>query len=115
LGAIQWDIELYNGRTSRLSVACVVEDPDSHRVEVRDLTGWTGAMQIRPTADDATVYAEAVVTIDIPTGVVTAVVTDEETADATWRAGVYDLVITDGINPDTLAVGVARLRRSVTR
>lgn len=115
MGVLQHDIEIVNGRTFTLSIACFTEDPDSHRLTVRDLAGWTGAMQIRPTADDTAIYAQASVTIDVASGTVTATIPDEDTAAATWRAGVYDLYITDGVDPDTLAAGTARLRRRVTR
>jgi hypothetical protein len=115
VAALKWDIEMFNGRTFTLRVACKTVSDTTGAVSVRDLTGWTGAMQIRPTTDDDTVYADADVTIDTATGIVTATVTDEDTAAATWRAGVYDLVITDGVDPDTLVFGTARLRRSTTR
>lgn len=114
MGAVQWDIQLFNGRAFALRVACQVVDDDG-TVSIRDLTGWTGAMQVRPTPEDDVVYADAVVTIDVVTGIVTGTITDEETVDATWRAGVYDLMITDGVSPDTLVAGTARLRRSTTR
>lgn len=116
MGAIQRDITLSNGRTFTLTVECVTEDPETHQLEVRDLTGWTGAMQIRATADDTAVLATATVTINATTGVVTATITDDATTTMTWRSGVYDLIITGGSSEtETLAKGVARFERSVTR
>lgn len=117
VGAIQTDIEIFAGRTYVLPVQCSTEDPDTHELAVRDLTGYTGAMQIRATADATTVLADAVVVIDTVTGVVTATVEAAETASATWRSGVYDLIIMDADDEpiDTLVTGAARLRRSVTR
>ena len=113
--AIHCDIEMWTGRTFTQSVACAEVDPTTGKAVTRDLTGWTGAMQIRPSAGDtATVYATATVTIDVDSGVVTATVADEDTVAATWRSGTYDLVITDGIEVDTLTEGTARLRRSTT-
>lgn len=115
MATLQQDIELFNGRTFILSIACVVEDPNTHQTSIRDLTGWTGAMQIRPTPDDTTVYNTATVTITVATGIVTATITDTATAAAVWRAGAYDLIITNGIEVDTLVAGTARLRRRTTR
>lgn len=114
MAAVRYNITLSSGRTFTLRVACKVEN-DDETIDVRDLTGWTGAMQIRATADDATVLAEADVTIETATGIVTATIPDLETAAMTWRAGVYDLIITDGVETDMIAEGDARLRRTVTR
>jgi hypothetical protein len=113
--AIAHNIVVKQGSTFTLLIGCQVEDPDTQQLEIRDLTGWTGAMQVRATADDATILAEADVTIETATGVVTATIPDADTAAMTWRAGVYDLIITDGTETDCLAEGDARLRRSITR
>jgi len=116
VATIQQDITLSIGRTFTLSVVCAAEDPDTHEVELRDLTGWTGAMQIRASAEAEVVLAEADVTIDVATATVTATIPDEDTATMTWRSGVYDLIITNGIDVDPpLVEGAARLRRGVTR
>lgn len=115
MAAIQQDITLSNGRTFTLAVVCVEEDPTTHELNVRDLTGWTGAMQIRATADATVVLAEADVTIAVVSGTVTATIPDTDTDTMTWRSGVYDLIITDGTETDTLAEGAARFKRSVTR
>jgi hypothetical protein len=114
MAAVRYNITLSNGRTFTLRVACKVENDDD-TLDVRNLAGWTGAMQVRATADDATVLAEADVTIDTADGIVTATITDDETVSATWRAGVYDLIITDGTDTEPLAEGTVLLRRSVTR
>lgn len=113
--AVEHNIIVEQGATLTLAVACFEEDPDTGQLAVRDLTGWTGAMQIRLTADSDTVLGEADVDVDAVTGVVTATIDDDVTAEYTWRAGVYDLIITDGIGTDRLAEGTARCRRGVTR
>jgi hypothetical protein len=115
MAAIRHDIELRVGATFTLLIACVTQPEVGGAVEVRDLTGWTGAMQIRASAEAETVLAAATVTIDEANGVVTATFTDDATALMTWRSGVYDLIITDGQETDVLAMGNARLLRAVTR
>lgn len=115
MAALRNDIALNADRTFVLRVACKEQNADTLELEVRDLTGWTGAMQIRDTPG-GTVLAEADVEIDTATGVVTATIAAADTDTATWRSGVYDLVIDDGAGSlDALAEGVARLRPSVTR
>lgn len=114
--AIQQDITVEAYATFRFPpVICYAEDADTGQLVIRDLAGWTGTMQIRPDADSDTVLATADVAIDVDTGIVTATIDDTITATYTWRTGVYDLVITDGIETDRLAEGDARLRRGVTR
>lgn len=113
--ALQQDIVIKQGATFELPIACVERDPDTLELVVRDLAGWTGTMQVRPNVDSETIYAEAEVEIDVGTGIVTAVIDDLTTADYTWRSGVYDLMITDGIVTDCLVEGAARLTRQVTR
>ncbi len=112
---IEQDIVVRQYSTFTLTVACYERDPDSGQLVVRDLTGWTGAMQVRATPDSETVLAEADVSIDVDTGIVTALIDDAITAEYTWRSGVYDLIITDGVDTDSLAVGAARCVRGVTR
>jgi hypothetical protein len=115
VAAIEHDIVIRTYSTFTLAIACYDRDPDTLQLVARDLTGWTGAMQVRLTADTDAVLAEADVDIDAGTGVVTAVIDDDVTADYTWRSGVYDLVITDGVDTESLAAGVARCVRGVTR
>lgn len=115
LATIEHDITIRTHNTFTLAVACYELDPDTQQLVVRDLTGWTGAMQIRLTADSDTILGEADVDIDVDTGIVTATFDDDVTAGYTWRSGVYDLVIADGIDTDPLMAGVARCVRGVTR
>lgn len=113
--AIEQNIIIRTRSTFRLSIVCYELDPDTEQLVVRDLTGWTGAMQVRLTPDTDAVLAEADVDIDVATGTVTATIDDDVTETYTWRSGVYDLTITDGIDTDPLAAGVARCVRGVTR
>lgn len=113
--AIAHDIIVEQGATFTLPIACDEVDPDSGQILVRDLTGWTGAMQVRLTADSDTVLAEADVEVDVDNGIVTATIDDDVTAGYTWRSGVYTLIITDGLGTDWLAAGAARCVRGATR
>jgi hypothetical protein len=115
VAAIEHDIVIRTRSTFTLAVVCYDRDPDTLQLVIRDLTGWTGAMQVRLTADTDAVLAEADVDVDVDTGVVTATFDDDVTAEYTWRSGVYDLVITDGIDTEPLSAGVARCVRGVTR
>ncbi len=113
--AIEHNITIRTHGTFTLTVVCYEQDPDTQRLAVRDLPGWAGAMQVRLTPDADTVLAEADVSVDVDTGTVSATFDDDVTAEYTWRSGVYDLIITDGIDTDPLAAGVARCVRGVTR
>lgn len=115
MAAIEHNITIRTRSTFTLAVACQEIDPDTGQLVVRDLTGWTGAMQVRLTADADATLAEADVEIDVDTGTVTATIDDDVTEGYTWRSGVYDLVIADGVDTETLATGVARCVRGVTR
>jgi hypothetical protein len=89
-----------------------VDDDDG---EPRDLTGFTGGMQIRASRDDptSTLLAEGDVEVDADLGLV--VVTIGDTSAMTWIAGYYDVVITDGDGPpERIVEGRAVLRQGVT-
>jgi hypothetical protein len=79
------------------------------------LAGWTGHMQIRAARDaSAALLADATVTIEPTTGVVTAVVA-ASALDDDWASGQYDLYIADGAGRvESLAWGTVRLARRVT-
>jgi hypothetical protein len=115
MAAIRNDIVIYRGATFTLRVSCVEAEYEGGPLVVRDLSGYTGAMQVRATVDSDTVLAIATVTIDVADGVVTAVIEGADTAGMSWRSGVYDLVITDGLDPEPIAEGDARLKHLVTR
>jgi len=115
--AVVTNIEIRTYSTFTLRIQCVEVDPtgNTDQVEIRDLTGWTGAMQVRATEDATDILATAVVDVDAANGVVTATIDADTTAGYAWRSGVYDLVITDGDEVEPLASGVARCTRGVTR
>lgn len=115
--AVVQDIEIEQYATFELSILCLERDPtgETDQLVLRDLAGWTGSMQVRATADSETVLATADVVIDLDLAMVTAGIDDTITAGYTWRAGVYDLIITDGVSTDRLARGVARCTRGTTR
>lgn len=104
--AIALDVEVERGITFELAI----EEMDEDGVTPRDLTGYTGAMVVRPDVDSDTILATATVTLD--TGLVTATIADDVTADYEWRVGVYDLWITNGSRTEGVATGTARLRRT---
>jgi hypothetical protein len=71
-------------------VVDVVGGPD-------DLTGYTGAMQIRALRTDAELLAEVppeAISVDPDARQVTVSIPADHTSTYTWRRGVYDLVIT---------------------
>jgi len=110
VGAIEWDIEVEQGATFELPIDCVDADGNT-----RDLTGYTGAMQIRSSRSIlGTLLATATVTITAATGRVVASIDDDTTAAYDWHAGLYDLYITNGSRTDKLATGNAKLIRAVT-
>ena len=66
-----------------------------------DLTGYTGAMQIRELRNDILPLATvdpAGITVNPGTRQVTVRIPSESTAAFTWERGVYDLVITGPSN-----------------
>ena len=110
MGAIEWDIEVEQRATFELPIDCV----DASGA-VRDLTGYTGEMQIRSSRSTAgTLLGTATVAITADTGRVVASIDDDTTAGYDWHAGVYDLFITNGSRTDKLATGNAKLIRAIT-
>lgn len=110
--AVVRDVELEQGATFELAVDCFEEDGTTPRT---DLSGYSGSMQIRETVDSADVLATATVTVDDDAGVVLATIPHATTAAVTWRAGVYDLEITNGTRVERLARGRVKVTRNVTR
>lgn len=93
----------------------LVIELDDDNGDPRNLTGYTGAMQIRASRDDptSTLLATATVTIDADDGIVTVTIGD--TSAMTWIAGYYDVVIEDGDGPpERILEGKATLRQGVT-
>jgi hypothetical protein len=110
LGTIVQNQTIRKGRTFSYSVDCIDEDGNP-----RDLTGYSGAMQIRETPESETILGTATVTVDEDDGVVTAVIPAATTAAYEWTAGVYDLTITSGLIVETVAEGRIGLQQTVTR
>lgn len=107
--AVEHDIEVEQGATFEFAVECLEEDGQTPRT----FSGYTGALQIRAErAPDATLLATATVTV--ATGLVTATIADDLTAAMDWRAGVYDLKITNGSLSERIARGNARFTSQVT-
>lgn len=89
----------------------------------RDLTGCTARMQVRehiesPAAllDLSTTPGGGITITPGPPGTILLKLTDETTADITWRHGVYDLELTDaGGNTERLLKGEVSVDFEVTR
>lgn len=112
MAATTYPITVEQAATFEIRVQVYESDGETPR---SDLAGWTGAMQIRPSADSADVLAEADVTINPSTGVVTAAIPASETAGYDWVSGLYDLIIDDGAGRvERILQGTARLSRAVT-
>ena len=111
MGAAVYNIEADQGGTIELPVAVTERDGTAS-----DLTGYTGEMQVWSSyVDDADLLATATVVITAATGLVVGTIDGDDTLAATWRSGVYDVVITDGALPEYIARGTMRLRPTVTR
>lgn len=115
MGTVKLDITFRQGATFELNVQARNADGT-----VKDLTGYTGKMQVRPTAESSTKYVDipavGSITINGPLGQVAVVVPADITAAMTWTSGVYDLEV--ALNPATvirLAEGFASLSKEVTR
>jgi hypothetical protein len=107
--AVVLDIEIEQGVTCDIAITALAEDG----VTARDLSGYTGAMQVRETADSMTVLLTGVVTLTA--GLVTATITDTDTGAVEWYAGVYDIEIDNGTRSERIARGKVRVTRQVTR
>lgn len=112
-----YKLEILQGATLRDVVTWKVGDPS---VPV-DLTGCTARMQVRDRITSADVLLELTtenggLALGGAAGTVTFQMSAAETADLTWKAGVYDLevVMADGFVRRFLA-GVALVLPEVTR
>jgi len=116
--ATQFDIAINKGRTFRLKVN--VQNADG---TVRDLTGWTSKMQIRPAPNGTVLQTLAEVGNQTLTGVVTGAalgtinitIVNEDTGTYTWTSAVYDLQIDNGTDPEVLLRGGVRVIERVTQ
>ena len=101
-------------QAATFEIRCQVYESDGATPRT-DLAGWSGSMQVRATDADAEVLAEAVVSVNGSTGVVTATIDADTTAGYDWVSGVYDLIIDNGAGRvERILQGTARLSRAVT-
>jgi len=116
MAATRHDIVVEQGSRFELNVA--VKNSDG---SVKDLTGYSGRMQVRKTVDDITVLLEAStangrLSINAPAGIVSVVVPADITTLLTFNTGVYDLeVFTSAANVIRVASGFAALSLEVSR
>jgi hypothetical protein len=109
-----YDISIKQGSTFKLVV-----DVTENGV-IKNLTGYSGRMKIRPDPLSATTLADltAYVNINSPTqGQLTVTVPPAITAAYTWNTGVYDLEVFTASDADVISVleGSASLKHEVTR
>jgi hypothetical protein len=83
-----------------------------------NLTGYTGALQIRPYALSTTILYDASsnLVINGPAGQITLTIPASATEDFTWWNGVYDLLLTsaDGSYSQRLAQGKVQVSPGVS-
>lgn len=114
--AKQYDILIEQGASFTMTVNALKVDGT-----IRDLTGYTGRMQVRETVSATDILVEAstingLMTIDGPTGAVTVVIPGATTENYDWSNGVWDLEVENGIGTILrLIQGNAALSRQVTR
>lgn len=88
---------------------------------VKNLTGYSGRMQIRPSYASATVLLDAttangMVTINAPGGVVTITIGADITTPMTWTSGYYDVeIFSSAADVIRILQGSASLSLEVTR
>lgn len=109
-----YDITVKQGSTFKL-VVDVLENG-----VIKNLTGYSGRMKIRPFATSATVHADLTpyVTVNNPSlGQLTVTVPPSITAAYVWSTGVYDLEVFTALDADVISVleGSAALVFEVTR
>jgi hypothetical protein len=89
---------------------------------VKDLSGYSGRMQVRASVDSVDILLEATtangrISIDGPAGVVSVNVGADITAPMTWTSGVYDLEVFTASPAEVIRLveGYAYLSKEVTR
>lgn len=109
-----YDIEIEQGTTWQM--AWPVTDDDGDDI---DLTGYTARAQVRTTAADSLVLHEwdsAEGTIILSNSQVILQLEPADSAQWTWRMGVYDILLTSGAGESSrISEGAIRVRRAVTR
>lgn len=116
MATVRKDITVQQGVAFKLNIAAQNKDGT-----VKDLTGYTGKMQIRPAAGSGTLLMEAstangYLTINAPGGIVMVNVPSTITDPMTWTNGVWDLEVICAAPVDSLrlAEGFASLSLEVT-
>lgn len=99
-------------RGGQIVVSVIVANADG---TLADLTGYTGAMQVRASPDDDEVLATGTVVIDDDLSKVTGSVASAATVDAAWFSAYYDVRITSGGEHEYVLAGRIKLRNTVTR
>lgn len=94
--AQQLNIEIDKGSTFRASLVWKVGEP----AVPKDLTGYTGRMQIRPDVDSPTIYHEMTtanggISIDGPNGKISLFISDTDSTGFDWDDAVYGLELID--------------------
>jgi hypothetical protein len=116
MSTVRYDITVQQGAKFELNVQARNDDGT-----VKDLTGYTGRMQVRATVDAVAILMEAstalsTIVIDGPNGTVAVTVPADVTGAMTWTSGVYDLEVSTGpTNVIRLVEGFASLSKEVTR
>jgi len=111
MGAPVYNIEADRGGLITVTVDLIEADGTA-----RDLTGYTGEMQVRASADDVDVLATGTVTVTPATGRVVGEISSTATDDAVWVSAFYDVRITsDSIDYEYVVHGKIKLRPTVTR
>lgn len=111
-----YDILIEQGSTFYLTVN--VKNPDG---TVKNISSYTGRMQIRPSFNSTTIYVDAntgngMVTILGSQGQVTVTIPGNTTDTYSWSSGVYDLEIDNGSGDIIrLVSGSVSLSQQVTR
>ena len=108
--ATVYDIEADRGGTITVTVQVVEANGTAS-----NLTGYTGSMQARLNADDASAVMTGTVAITAATGLVVGAFLASATAIVDWNAAVYDLRIVNGTAIEYLVRGAIRLTPTVTR
>lgn len=117
MAATQHNIVVEQGSKFQLNVQARNSDGT-----VKDLTGYSGRMQVRSTVDSISTLMSATtgtgeITINAPGGMVMVEVGADVTQAMTWNVGVYDLEVFTATpaNVIRLVEGFASLNKEVTR
>lgn len=109
------DIQIEQGSTFNLTVNAKNSDGT-----VKNLSGYTAKMQIRPEVSSSTIYADAsttngMIAINGTQGQITVTISETATALYDWSIGVYDLKVLSVDDVIRLVHGNVALSKQVTR